>query len=142
MRPERSHSIARILGAQATRRHALHGVGASSLALALGLTGQAARAGQATPAAASPVAGSGLDALDTETKDNIAQALWLPEWDEMAIPAEIRETLASEKNSPRAYGERIAARLQALIDEPETFTPDHAPRYEALLQHCEALSPH
>ena len=142
MRPVRSHAIARILETQATRRHAFHGVGASSLALALGLAGQAARAGQAPPAAASPVAGGGLEALDAETKDNIAQALWLPEWDETAIPAEVREMLASEKNSPRAYGERMAARLRALIDEPETFTPDHGPRYEALLQHCEALSPH
>jgi hypothetical protein len=140
--------LARVMDARATRRHALHGVGLSGLALALGLRGAAARSGPAgapflaAHRQATPAAGIGLDALDAGTKDNVAQALWLAEWDEAAIPAEILERLAREKNSNAAFGERMAARLQALIDDPETFTPAHTDRYEALLEHCDALSAH
>ena len=140
--------LARVMDARATRRHALHGVGLSGLAVALGLKGAAASSAPGDAATrtmlrqATPVAGSGIDALDPGTKDNVAQALWLAEWDEQAIPGDILDRLASEKNSGSAFGERMAARLRALIDEPETFTPSHTERYEALLSHCDALSAH
>ena len=143
---KRLHTVARLLERPATRRHAFHGIGASGLALALAARGVSARVpagSSATPAAtpqATPLAG--LDALDAETKDNVAQALWLPEWDEAAIPDEISQQLASAKNSNAAYGERMAARLHALIDEPETFTPSYADRYEAFLSSVGSLSPH
>jgi predicted secreted hydrolase len=139
--------LARVMDARATRRHALHGVGLSGIALAAGLRGAAAGSASGSAYAvahrqATPATGIGLDALDPGTKDNVTQALWLAEWDADAIPAAIRERLASEKNSNAAYGERMAARLQALIGTPETFTPSHADRYAALLDHCGALSAH
>lgn len=128
---------------KATRRHALHSMGVSGFALALALRGNGAAAHQvpAATAAASPVTGLGLDSLDAVTKDYIAQALWLDTWDETRIPDTIRKTLASEQNSNRAFGERMAARLQALIDDPETFTPSYADRYLGFLDHVESLSP-
>ncbi len=116
--------------------------------MALGLKGAAAGAAPGDAATrtmlrqATPVARGGLDALDPDTKDNVAQALWLSEWDEQAIPGDILDRLSSEQNSSAAFGERMAARLRSLIDNPETFTPSHTDRYEALLQHCEALSAH
>ncbi|MGI8482913.1 MAG: hypothetical protein ACR2OU_01450 [Thermomicrobiales bacterium] len=142
--------MSKILDAQATRRHAFHGIGASALAIALALRGvgvSAQSSSTSTPAThalamATPVGAVGLDALDDETKDNIAQALWLPAWDESAIPDEILQQLKGEKNSNKAYGERMATRLRALIDDPETFTPSHAGRYQAFLTAFNSLSPH
>ncbi|MGI8406065.1 MAG: lipocalin-like domain-containing protein [Thermomicrobiales bacterium] len=150
MNPERLQTVSRLLDAPATRRHAFHGIGASALAIALagrGLTVSARASSPATPAThshdpATPTVEVGLDALDDETKDNIAQALWLPEWDEAAIADDILQQLTSAKNSNKAYGERMTARLRALIDDPETFTPSHAARYEAFLDAFDSLSPH
>ena len=52
-----------------------------------------------------------LAALGQETLDNIAQALWLPGFDETQIPPDILEKLVADKNSSAAFGERIKARL-------------------------------
>ncbi len=147
MNPNRIKALSSILETPATRRHAFHGIGATGLALALSLNG--ARAARPAPVQtgtarrqATPVSGGGLDALDDLTKDYVAQALWLPEWDESAIPAEILETLASEKNSNAAHGERMKTRIQALIDDPETFTPSYADRYAEFVESIGPMSPH
>lgn len=144
----RTEVLAKILEARASRRHALHGVGAAAIGAALAYRGaDAAALGNAAAhralrQQATPAGATGLDALDAETRDNIAQALWLFAWDPGAIPPDIRARLASKQNSNAAFGERMAARLRGLIEKPETFTPSHTARYEAFLPHCDALSPH
>lgn len=146
MNPKRLETLATIMRQKASRRHALHSMGLSGLALALAARGNGAVARQAasTPATAvaSPVGSSSLEALDESTKDFIAQALWLDEWDEAQIPADILEALGSDKNSNQAFGERMATRLRALVDDPQTFMPSYADRYLGFLEHVESLSPH
>lgn len=83
-----------------------------------------------------------LTALDAETKDNIAQALWLPAFDADALPEEVRERVAGEKNSNAAFGERMRYRLRHLLDHPYSFNPKQRRRYELLSEHAASLSPH
>lgn len=95
-------------------------------------------AAQATPTAGSA---AGLD-LDPETLSNIAQALWMPTATFDQLPEATRELLAAPKNSNAAFGERMRYYLQNLIDYPDSFTPSYADRYQALIHHADALSPH
>ncbi len=147
MHSRRVELLARMMETRASRRHALHGIGAPAIVAALGLRGAAAAPGaaatrQAMRQQATPAGASGLDALDAGTKDNVAQALWLPAWESDALPPDIRDHLASEQNRNAAFGARMAARLRGLIEKPETFTPSHTARYEAFLDACDALSAH
>ena len=41
-----------------------------------------------------------------------------------------------------SYSDTMAARLQDLLDNPETYTPDYTKRYGMLQQHCEGLTAH
>jgi len=138
-------TLAAVMRHRASRRQTLHALGLSALALAqvqriAGATARSAHQITSTPVTTTDDA-SGLDALDDLTKDFIAQALWLDEWDTSKIPAPVLEKLASGKNSNRAFGERMTARLQALIDDPETFTPSYADRYAEFLEHTGSMSP-
>lgn len=45
-------------------------------------------------------------------------------------------------SSPTAFGQRMKARLQDLIDNPYSFVPSYAERYQTFLKHCESLTPH
>ncbi|HWV24802.1 MAG TPA: lipocalin-like domain-containing protein [Thermomicrobiales bacterium] len=140
----RLSTLATVMRHRASRRQALHGLGLSAIALAnarslAGATPAPARQLTSTPATTGAPA---ADELDDLTKDYIAQALWLDEWDESAIPAPILEKILSEQNSNRAFGERMTARIQALIDEPETFTPSYADRYAEFLEHTSSMNPH
>lgn len=47
-----------------------------------------------------------------------------------------------EKGSPAAFGARMGARLRDLIDNPYSFVPSYAQRYETLLQYCDSLTAH
>ena len=40
------------------------------------------------------------------------------------------------------HAETMSARLQDLLDNPETYTPDYTERYRLLQQHCEGLTVH
>jgi predicted secreted hydrolase len=141
MNPKRLETLAHVMRSKATRRQALHSMGMSGLAAALAVRGASAASSNSARYQSTPVTGAGLDALDERTRDSIAQALWLDTWDESQIPDETLKTLASGKNSNSAFGERMTARLQALIDDPETFTPSYADRYEGFLEHTQSLSP-
>lgn len=142
----RLETLSTVMRHKASRRHALHGIGASGLALALATRGAGAASLTSDAVAATPAASAsaahGLDALDALTRDYIAQALWLDAWDEAQIPTPILQKLASDKNSNRAFGERMKARLQALVDDPETFTPSYADRYTEFLEHVDSMNPH
>lgn len=46
------------------------------------------------------------------------------------------------RGRPSSPGERMAWRLRDLIDQPYSWVPSYAKRYEMLLKHCEALTPH
>lgn len=83
-----------------------------------------------------------LEALGQDTRNDVAEALWLKSFDAAQLSPEILENLVSEKNSPRAFGERMQARLRDLIDNPTSFTPSYKKRYEAFLQHMEEMTPH
>ena len=53
-----------------------------------------------------------LDGLGQNTRDDIAEALWLENFDAAQIPPDILEKLVSDKNSSKAFGERMQARLR------------------------------
>ena len=83
-----------------------------------------------------------LDRVDQETLDNIAQALWLPELKTDQLPQNILACLVSEKNSNKAFGERMQFRLRDMLAHPDSFTPSYRKRYKTFLQYTTALTPH
>ena len=52
-----------------------------------------------------------LPDLDATTKDAVARALWMTEFDPAALPPNVAAALASEKNSAEAFGARMRERL-------------------------------
>lgn len=82
-----------------------------------------------------------LDALAAETKDGVAQALWLDSFDPERLPPEILARLADPKNSNRAFAERMRYRLNDLLEHREPFSGNNRSRYELLLRHSDSLSP-
>ena len=83
-----------------------------------------------------------LAAFDDETRDGIAQALWMEELDIDSIPPEAIARLVDAKNSPRAHGDRMQRFLRYLIDHPVSHTPDYHKIHERLIDECHDLSPH
>lgn len=133
-------TMRRLIENRSSRRHALHGAGIAGLAAALsgGVPSllPAAHA-QSTPAA-SPAATPALTMIevngvqmDAETLDNVANVLWLDAWDETKVPADTVTAVIAAKNRGDAFAERMLTRLQALIDQPESFVPSYATRYDA-----------
>lgn len=55
------------------------------------------------------------------------------------VPAARKE---GSLGDPAAFGARMAARLQDLIDRPYSWVPSFAKRYAMLLKHCESLTAH
>lgn len=82
-----------------------------------------------------------LGKLDDGTKDNIAKALWMNEFDIDRIPESIIEKLNDEKNSNQNFGKRMKYLLKERIENPDSFTPSYKKVYETLIQHSESLSP-
>lgn len=85
---------------------------------------------------------SSIDDLDPETRDNIAQVLWLDRFDPALIPPDVLATLAAQKNSAPAFGLRQRYRIQQLLENPEPFGGDYRRRYAYLLRYCDTLTPH
>ena len=81
--------------------------------------------------------------LDAETRENIAGVLWLDEYNPAEIPPEIIALLGSEKNSPKAFADRARYRLDDLLANPDSFTPDYSAWYNTLKSYATTeLSPH
>ncbi|PKL67168.1 MAG: ATP-binding protein [Methanobacteriales archaeon HGW-Methanobacteriales-1] len=78
--------------------------------------------------------------LDKLTRENIALALWMKEFQADEIPQDVKKCILSDKNSPDAFGERMRHRIQDLLDNPDSFTPSYQKRYQELLKHCSSLS--
>ena len=81
-----------------------------------------------------------LSDLDNITLENVALALWMKEFQEEKIPQDIKKCLLDDKNSPNAFGKRMQHRIQDLIDNPDSFTPNYQKRYKELLKHCSSLT--
>ncbi len=85
---------------------------------------------------------SSLDRLDEETKDNIAKALWMPEFNAEEISDELIKRFKSEKNSNESFGKRMQYYLRERLKNPDSFTPNYKNAYETLIKHSSSLSPH
>ena len=83
-----------------------------------------------------------LAAFDETTRDHIARALWMNDFDESRIAPDVASNLAGLKNSPAAYGERLRRYIRFLLNHPLSRTPSYRKIYERLLPYCEELSPH
>ena len=83
-----------------------------------------------------------LEKLDGKTKDNIANALWMHEFDMDKIPESIIKQLESEKNSNESFGKRMQYLLEERIKNPDSFAPNNKKIYKTLIQYCQSLSPH
>lgn len=82
--------------------------------------------------------------MNAITLQNIAQALWMKEYDRTKIPPEILRCIESEKNSEEAYAARFLDRINNLQEHPLSFVAGRAERYALLRQHWErtgAMSP-
>ena len=150
MRDEHFDALTRFILRVESRRTLLRGAGAASLA-AVGLTRMPAisLAQDASPVA-SPMADAasgaqaGLDALDPDTKDAIARALWTTV-DSLTlddIPPDALAQILGPKNSNTAFGLRMGARLLELIAQPLSFVQSYSPRYEALATVAQSLTAH
>ncbi len=83
-----------------------------------------------------------LDGLDQETKDNIAQSLWMKEFDLENISDELIKTLGSEKNSNESFGTRMQYLFNERLNNPDSFTPSYKKVYKTLIEHSRSLTPH
>ena len=83
-----------------------------------------------------------LDKLDEETKDNMAKALWMQEFNNEEISDELFKGFESEKNSNENFGDRMQYLLREKINNPDSFTPNYKNVYETLIKHSSSLSPH
>jgi len=85
---------------------------------------------------------SNHSSLSSETLENVAHVLWMPEYQPDDIPDDISRHLDTFKNSPAAFGERMTTRLDDLILNPDTWSPDFSNRYNAFLKYSSDMSPH
>ncbi len=145
MKTDTFDALTRMISTGASRRDALRALMASGLA-ASGLTAasSATKAQVATPGAtpAGDTAQAAFDALDADTRDAIARALWNPDLKVADIPADILANVLDPRNSSQAFGARVGAHLLQLIAQPTSFVQSYAPRYETMLPYCSSLSAH
>jgi len=80
--------------------------------------------------------------LSLETQLNVARVLWMDSYNPNGIPPNIRQRLNSQINSPEAFGERMLTRLNDLITNPDSCTPNYTPRYETFEEFTTTMSPH
>ncbi len=95
--------------------------------------------GQGEAQDSTAVSGLGIP-LDESTKRNIAQALWLTEYDEKAIPDTLLLKIKSANNSNAAFAQRFRKRLKGMMKQPLSFVPSRKDRYRFLLEHSQSLS--
>lgn len=78
------------------------------------------------------------------TLQNIAQALWMKDYDASKIPPDLLRRIESAANSEAAYADRFLLRLQQLEDHQLSFVQERTERYALLRQHLlqtKAMSP-
>ncbi|HET9661409.1 MAG TPA: lipocalin-like domain-containing protein [Thermomicrobiales bacterium] len=145
-------ALTRFVSRVGSRRALLRSAGAAGLAsIGLGKLAAVSLAQDATPSAP-PVASPGadpmaaaqaaFDALDPETRDSIARALWTTDITVDQIPADALAQIIGPKNSNTAFGLRMGARLLELIAQPLSFVQTYSPRYEELATVAQSLDAH
>lgn len=81
--------------------------------------------------------------LEQETLDHVANALRYRDFASAKVPAALQRKLDAPKNGPRAFGERMVAHLDWLLEKRESFHPDYRKRYETLRERARhGLTPH
>jgi len=80
-------------------------------------------------------------AVDALTRQNIAQALWMKEYEKSSIPPDILQKIESEKNSDRSFAARFQTHLREMMDNLPSFVTSRADRYKVMLRHAESRSP-
>jgi hypothetical protein len=135
----------RVVAASLSRRAALGRMGGVALAT-FSLAGRQALAAQeATEAEADRdlvEAQARLDALDADTRDSLARALWPTDLRAEDLTAAQLNAIFSAKNSNEAFGQRMDIHLIELAVSPPSFVPDVAGRYAAFYPYCSSLSAH
>lgn len=80
-------------------------------------------------------------AIDDLTRQNIAQALWMKEYNEDSIPENILAKIYSDKNSNSSYASRFKMNLQLLTNNQISFITSRAERYQVMMEHANTRSP-
>lgn len=138
--------LAKLIGCSAlSRRAALARLGSMAVASAAGAAWHKAAAQDATPPLADRADAdiqARLDALDPDTRDNLARALWSLELRADLLTPEQANAILEAKNSNEAFGQRMSQRLIELAIDPPSFVANADARYAALFPHAASLSPH
>ena len=89
-----------------------------------------------------PTPGPDQSGLWKDTLENVARLLWMPEYDEKQIPADVRENLNSAKMSSESVGEGTKTFLDDIIQNPDSCSPDNIERLALLKKYSDKLNPH
>jgi predicted secreted hydrolase len=79
--------------------------------------------------------------FNEKSLENLANALWEQDFDDIKVNAELQAILENKKNSEESYGRRMKGRIKELIDNPESFNPNYKTYYESLLKYTDSLTP-
>src|SRR5665647_3160578 len=71
--------------------------------------------------------------LDDETKEHIANALWMRTFEPEKLEEDVVVKLKDTKNSEQSIGTRMNAYLDWLLAHPQSHNPSYELRYSCLL---------
>ncbi|MGZ8880321.1 MAG: lipocalin-like domain-containing protein [Halobacteriota archaeon] len=80
--------------------------------------------------------------LDDETKQHIANALWMRFFESENIPDDVGVQIRDSKNRAQSFGTRMGAYLDWLLAHPQSHNPSYELRYTTLKSLCKELTPH
>src|SRR5674476_378101 len=67
--------------------------------------------------------------IDDETKEHIANALWMPTFEPEKIEDDVVVKLQDTKNSAQSFGTRMNTYLDWLLAHPQSHNPSYKLRY-------------
>ncbi len=82
-----------------------------------------------------------LEDLDDATLEDVAHLLGVPRFDASSMDPQLIRSVGNHENGLQAIAERMRSYLHHLIENPVSRMPDRRPTWEAMLEHCETLSP-
>ena len=146
MDPARFDHLSRLLVNPAVSRRAaiarLTGAVLATLGLAARHMPVGAQDATPPPEALDADAQALLSALDPDTRDSLARALWSTELRAADLSPEVLASLLDAKNSNAAFGHRMQMRLLDLAIWPPSFVPGDEERFATLYPLAASLSPH
>src|SRR5674476_1309549 len=80
--------------------------------------------------------------IDDETKEHIANALWMPTFEPEKIEDDVVVKLQDTKNSAQSFGTRMNRCLEWLLAHRQALSPSYTLRYSPLKPLCNELPPH